>query len=183
MIYEHFRSTGAYEAAQGLSDLFNTRVQNDDVQDFHVRWDQAPLSANVRLADTVLEGFLKSKLQDSVQLQTVFSLYDQETGRHDEQPSYSRLKTSVSVVYLCLSSSSDSHPIVSQFFGHRHAVRKTEQVLSLSCIIGSFGVLDCLLIPIGLLVGAVSRYCHSWYRLFGPSATLANPCSVCVCGR
>ena len=36
-----------------------------------------------------------------------------------------------------------------------------------SCIIGSFGVLVCFLIPVGLLVGAVSRYCHSWYRLFG----------------
>ena len=40
--------------------------------------------------------------------------------------------------------------------------------LSLSCIIGLFGVLDCFLIPVVCLVGAVSRYCHSWYRLFGP---------------
>ena len=31
MIYEHFRATGAYEALQGLSDLFNVRLQNDDV--------------------------------------------------------------------------------------------------------------------------------------------------------
>ena len=34
MIYEHYRATGAYEAVQGLSDLFNLRSQNDDVQDF-----------------------------------------------------------------------------------------------------------------------------------------------------
>ena len=181
MIYEHFRSTGAYEAVQGHSDLFNTRVQNDDVQDFDVRWDQALLSAHERLADTVLEGFFKSKLQDSFQLQTVLALYDQETGRNDEQPSYSRLKTSVSVVYLCLSSLSDSHPIVSQLFGHRHAVRNTEQVLSLSCIIGSFGVLDCLLIPIGLLVGAGSRYCHSWYRFIRTISNFGKPLfGVCV---
>ena len=26
MIYEHFRATGAYEAVQGLSDLFNIRL-------------------------------------------------------------------------------------------------------------------------------------------------------------
>ena len=39
MIYEHFRATGAYEAVQGLSDLFSIRLQNDDVQDFDVRWD------------------------------------------------------------------------------------------------------------------------------------------------
>ena len=37
MIYEHFRATGA----QGLSDLFKIRLQNDDVQDFDTRWDQA----------------------------------------------------------------------------------------------------------------------------------------------
>ena len=30
-----------------------------------------------------------------------------------------------------------------------------------------FGVLVCFLILVGLLVGAVSRYCHSWYGLFG----------------
>ena len=38
MIYEHFRATGAYEAVQGLPDLFNIRLQNDDVQDFDTRW-------------------------------------------------------------------------------------------------------------------------------------------------
>ena len=37
----HFRATGACEAVQGLSDLFRKRLQNDDVEDFDVRWDQA----------------------------------------------------------------------------------------------------------------------------------------------
>ena len=30
MMYEHFRATGAYEAVQGRSDLFQKRLQNDD---------------------------------------------------------------------------------------------------------------------------------------------------------
>ena len=34
MIYDHFRATGGYEAVQGPSDLFITRLQDDDVQDF-----------------------------------------------------------------------------------------------------------------------------------------------------
>ena len=68
MIYGHFRATGAYEAVQGLSDLFNTRLQNDNVQDFDVRWDQALLSET----PTEMKGLYKSKLQDSVQLRTVF---------------------------------------------------------------------------------------------------------------
>ena len=45
MIHEHFRATGAYEALQGLSDLFKKRLQNDDVQDFDTRWDPALLAA------------------------------------------------------------------------------------------------------------------------------------------
>ena len=45
--------------------------------------------------DVMLEGLYKSKLQDSVQLQTVLALYDQETVRNNGQTSYLRLKTSV----------------------------------------------------------------------------------------
>ena len=95
MIFEHFRGTGAYEAVEGLSDLFNICLQNDDVQDFDVRWDQTPLSASEIHPDVILEGLYKSKLRDSVQLQTVLALYDQETIRNDGQTSYSRLKASV----------------------------------------------------------------------------------------
>ena len=40
MIYEYFRATRAYEAVQGLSDLFTKSLQNGDVQDFDVRLDQ-----------------------------------------------------------------------------------------------------------------------------------------------
>ena len=59
-----------------LWDLFNTRWQNDDVQDFDVRWDQALLSASGMPSDVILEGLYKWKLQDSVQLQTVLALYE-----------------------------------------------------------------------------------------------------------
>ena len=95
LIYEHFRATGAYDAVQGLSDLFNIRLQNDNVQDFDVRWDQALLSASETPTEMVLEGLYKSKLQDSVQLQTVFALYNQETARNNGNPNYDRLKTAV----------------------------------------------------------------------------------------
>ena len=91
----NFLATGAYEAIQGLSDLFSIRLQNDDVQDFDVLWDQALLSASDMPSDVILEGLYKSKLQDSVQLQTVFSLYGQETVRNIGQTSYLRQKTSV----------------------------------------------------------------------------------------
>ena len=62
--------------------------------DFDVRWDQALLSASEIPTDMVLEGLYKSKMQDSVQLQTVLALYEQETFRNNGQPSCSRSKTS-----------------------------------------------------------------------------------------
>ena len=83
------------EAVQGFSDLFNIRLQNDDVQDFDVRWDQVLLSTSDIPSDVILEGLWKSKLQDSIQLQTVLVLYDQETVRNNGQTSYSRFKPSV----------------------------------------------------------------------------------------
>ena len=98
MVYQHFRATVAYEAEQGLSNLFSKSVQDDNVQDFDVRWDRAPSSASGMPSDVILEGLYKSKLQDSVQLQTVLALYDEETVRNNGQTRYSRLKTSVKLL-------------------------------------------------------------------------------------
>ena len=81
MIYEHFRATGAYQAVQGLSDPFNIRLQNDYVQNFDTRWDQALLTASEIPTEMVLEGLYKSKFQDSVQLQTVLALYEQKYSK------------------------------------------------------------------------------------------------------
>ena len=92
---EHFRATGAYEAVQGLSDLFATSLQNDDVQDFDVSGDHAHLSVSDMPSDMILEGLCKSKLQGSVQLLTVLASFDQETVRNNGQPSYSRNQSSV----------------------------------------------------------------------------------------
>ena len=62
MIYEHFRAAAAYEAVQGLSDLFSVCLHIDDVQEFHVRWDQALLSVTDMPSDVILEGLYKSKI-------------------------------------------------------------------------------------------------------------------------
>ena len=63
IIYEHFRATGPHEAVQRLSDLFNIRLQSDDVQDLYVRWDQALSSASDTPSDVILEGLYKSKIK------------------------------------------------------------------------------------------------------------------------
>ena len=71
------------------------RVHNDDVQDFDTRWDQALLSASENPAEMILEGLYKSKLKDSVHLQTALAMYEQDNVRNNGEPSYSRLKTAV----------------------------------------------------------------------------------------
>ena len=91
MIYEHCRATGANEAVHGLSDLFAISLQNDDVQDFVVRWDHASLSVSEMPSEMILEGLYKSNLENSVHLQTVMALYDLETARTKE-PNYHKLK-------------------------------------------------------------------------------------------
>ena len=59
MICDFFRATGAYDAAQGLSDLFNIRLQEDNIDDFDTRWDQALLTASEIPTENVLEGLCK----------------------------------------------------------------------------------------------------------------------------
>ena len=95
MIYEYIRATRAYEAVQRLADLFTMNLQNDDVQDFDVRWDHAPLAVSEMPSDMFLEGLYKSKLQNSAQLQTVLALYDQETARNKGKPNHVQLMTAV----------------------------------------------------------------------------------------
>ena len=43
LIFEYFRSTGSYDEIQGLTGLCSTKLDNDDIQDFDLRWEQALL--------------------------------------------------------------------------------------------------------------------------------------------
>ena len=49
-------------AVQSLSDLFNIRLHNDDVQDFDTRWDRVLLSASEIPTEMILEGLRNSKI-------------------------------------------------------------------------------------------------------------------------
>ena len=52
--------------------MFGISLQNDDVQDFDVRWDHASLTLSEMPSDMILEGYCASqKLKNSFQLQTV----------------------------------------------------------------------------------------------------------------
>ena len=88
MIHEHFCASGAYEAAQGLADLFTMSVQNDDVPDSDVKWDRALLTVSEMLSDAILEGLYKSKIQKSVQFRILLAFYDQEVDRNIGTPNY-----------------------------------------------------------------------------------------------
>ena len=60
MIYEYFRATGACEGVQCPSDPFSRRLQDDNVQDFDTKWDQALLAASAIPTKMVLEDLCKS---------------------------------------------------------------------------------------------------------------------------
>ena len=83
------------------------RLRNDDVQDFETRWDQALFSAIEIPTELILDGFYKSKLQESVQLQPALAMCEQENIRNNEQPSYSRLKTAVRRHAMCAENNSN----------------------------------------------------------------------------
>ena len=67
-IFEYFRPTGSCDEIQGLSGLFSIKLENDDIQDFELRWEQALLLTSDPPSDKVLEGLYVSNLQDSFQI-------------------------------------------------------------------------------------------------------------------
>ena len=76
LIYDDFRPTGSYDEIQGLSGLFSIKLENDDIHDFDLRWQQALLLISDPPSDKVLEGLYASKLQDSPQAQNIEAQYN-----------------------------------------------------------------------------------------------------------
>ena len=62
MIYDHFQATGAYDAAQGLRDLFKNCPQNDDVHDSVQDGDHILSGTNGLPHENVLEGFVQNEV-------------------------------------------------------------------------------------------------------------------------
>ena len=81
LMYEYFRPTRSFDEIQGLSGLFSIKLEYNDIQDFDLRWEQAPLLTSNPPSDKVLEGLCVSKLQDFSQIHTIMALYDQEILR------------------------------------------------------------------------------------------------------
>ena len=56
LIYEDFRPTGSYDETQEPSGLFSIKLEDDDMQDFDLRWEQALLLTSDPPSDQVFEG-------------------------------------------------------------------------------------------------------------------------------
>ena len=97
LIFEHVRPTGSCDEIQGLSGLFSIELENDDIQDFALRWEQALLLTSDLPSDKVSEGLYVSKLQDSSQAQTIMALFDQEILPGGGKRDYYRLRMCVKV--------------------------------------------------------------------------------------
>ena len=90
MIHEQFRTTGAYEAVQCLSNLFNLRLQNDDS-----RWDKALLAASEIPTEMVFGGFVQVEIEGFCSASDCWLCMKKRSFETTKQPSYSRLKASV----------------------------------------------------------------------------------------
>ena len=95
LIYEYFRPTGSCDEIQGLSGLFSIKMEDDDIQDFDLRWEQALLLTNDPPSDKVLEGLYACKLQESSQAHTIVALFNQEILRGGGERDYHRLRMCV----------------------------------------------------------------------------------------
>ena len=80
LIYEYFRV-----------DLFTIVLRNDDIQEFHSKWDGILLSMTKIPPDDILEGLYKLRIRESEKLE----LYDLDTHQKKLGPDYHRLKTVV----------------------------------------------------------------------------------------
>ena len=80
---------------QGLSVLFSIKLENNNIQDFDLRWEPALLLTSDPPSDKVLEGLYVSKLQDSSQAQTIMALCNQEILREGGKRDYHRLRMCV----------------------------------------------------------------------------------------
>ena len=97
LIYEYFRPTGSYEL-QGLSWLFSINLDNDDIQDFDLCWEQALSATSDPPSDKVLEGLYVSKLQDSSEAHTIMAHYNHEILRGIGKRDYHRLRMCVKLL-------------------------------------------------------------------------------------
>ena len=64
LIYEFFRVTGANDSVENYADLFTICHRNDDIQEFHSRWDGIPLSMT-KISRDILEGLHKLRIRYS----------------------------------------------------------------------------------------------------------------------
>ena len=70
-------------------------MENEDIQDLDLRWEQGLFLTNDFPSDKVLEGLYVSKMQDSSQAHTIMTLYNQEFLRGGGQKDYHKLRLSV----------------------------------------------------------------------------------------
>ena len=95
LIYQYFRVTGAHDSVENYADLFIIVLRNDDIQEFHPKWDGISLSMTKIPPDDILDGLYNLRIRVSEKLKTVLELYDLEIHQKKLGPDYHRLKTMV----------------------------------------------------------------------------------------
>ena len=79
MIYDHLWVAGAHDTVLDSADLFTITLRNDDIQEFHTRWDE------------ILLSMIKIPLDDF--LESLYKLW--EIHQKIPKPVYQKMKTTV----------------------------------------------------------------------------------------
>ena len=95
LIYDYFRVTGANDSVENYADLFTVVHRNDDIQEFHTKWDEILLSMTQIPSDDILENLYKLRIRESEKLKTVLELYNMEIHQKKAGPDHHRWKTMV----------------------------------------------------------------------------------------
>ena len=74
------------------ADLFSVTLPDDNIQEFHTRWDEVLLSMSKIPSDDILESLYKLRISESAQLKAVFG---RRIQKKISVPNYQKLKTMV----------------------------------------------------------------------------------------
>ena len=95
MIYDCFRVTGAHDTVLDYADLFCFTPHNDNIHS-GIRKKMGRISIMSKIpSDDILASLYKLRTRESVQLKTVFDLYDMEIDQKISMPNFQKWKTMV----------------------------------------------------------------------------------------
>ena len=85
MIYDVFKISGDKKAIWDFRYLSTDQFENENVQAFDTKWDEASSAVTGRRTDNMLEALYRMQVEKSEELKYVLQVYAQETTFGDKK--------------------------------------------------------------------------------------------------